>query len=80
MACSRAHFVQDGPVCTGMPLSTYSRRRVAAKCWTASGRGLRVPRCLEAMKAVRKGGCVNYSAVDCDMYGRVSALGSTGGG
>ena len=63
MARSRACCVEAGPVCTGITLSTYFCSRGASGCRTASDSAPRVPHCLEATKAVRKGACVCASNV-----------------
>ena len=80
MSRSRAHCVQASSVYTGIPSSTYYRRRVAAGCRTASGSSPRVSRCLGAMKAVREGECVISFAVSRAVATMVSTIGSTGGG
>ena len=60
---SRDRFVHSGPVCTGIPLSTYFRNRGDAVCWTASASAPKVFHCLEAIKAVMEGACFSASNV-----------------
>ena len=80
MALSRARCDQTCPMCTSIPSSKYSCRRVAAGCRTDYGSTPKVPRCLEATKAVREGDCARSSAVACAVAARVLTLGSPGGG
>ena len=50
---SRDHYVQAGPVCTGIPSFIYFRSGGAVGCRTVSDSAPWVPRCLESIKAAR---------------------------
>ena len=80
MAHSRAFRNQAGPVFTSMTLSTYACSKGASGCWTVSGRGTKVMRCLEAMKAFREEACLSASNVYRTVSTRSLALDFTGGG
>ena len=79
MARSRALCVQVGPMCDGIPFSTYSWSRGASGCKTASVSSPRVLLCLEEMKAFSEGSCLSTSKIARSLAARSSALEPTGG-
>ena len=76
----RSQCVQAGPICTGVPSSTYLHSIGAPGCWSDSISATRLLHCLQAMKAVRERDCLSASDIYHDVDDRFYKLISTGGG